>query len=148
MRNRNHRQPLDVLLLLLAGLCGCESPGWMKSLQDAFGSQSAADYRAEEQYRRKYLANRDPQALNWLLAHRIQSGMSVDDVQQVLGEEAERETNDKWIKPKQGMYRIDDEVYRFGPDHDGRSVYLAFREGRLVNFEPEEFKGKGRPTAE
>jgi hypothetical protein len=31
-------------------------------------------------------------------------------------------------------------VYAFGPDSEGQTVYLAFREDMLVNFDPLDFR--------
>jgi len=96
------------------------------------------DDRLEEQsYREKFLREKDPEALRWLLENRIHSGMTVGDVDQIIGENGEREYKDRWIKSDgEGNYRASDRVYRWGPDNLGRSIYLVFRDGQLVNFDP------------
>ena len=66
--------------------------------------------------------------------------MSYSAVCHVLGEDGERETKDRWLKTSGANVRIDDEVYSFGPDSEGRILYLFFRDDRLINFEADEFK--------
>jgi hypothetical protein len=78
--------------------------------------------------------------MRWLLAHRVKGGMSYAAVCHVLGEDGERETKDRWLKTGGVNIRIDDEVYAFGPDSEGRNLYLFFRDDRLINFDPDEFK--------
>jgi hypothetical protein len=102
-------------------------------------STTSAERRDEVEYRDRYLTTKDPAALRWLLEHRIHSGMSVADVNLVLGEDGERQYNDQWIKTKGGYYRTGDEVYHWGPDNEGRGLYLVFRDEQLVNFDPEDY---------
>ena len=80
--------------------------------------------------------------LYWLLGHRIETGMTVAEVAVVLGERGEKEPRGQWVR--QGDFRIDDEIYRYGPDSEGQSVYLVYREGRLVNHNREDFTRKNR----
>ena len=65
--------------------------------------------------------------------------MSVKDISNVLGEDGVRVHDDTWLK-RGTAYREDDTVYRWGPDKNGRDIYLVFREGRLINFDPKEFE--------
>ena len=103
-------------------------------------ADSGTRTREDELYRKQYQIDRDPAAMQWLLANRIEPGMSVANVNQVFGETGEREYNDRQIKTGSGFYRTSDTVYRWGPDNQGRSVYLVFREERLFNFDPNEFR--------
>ena len=57
-----------------------------------------------------------------------------------MGEDGTLETGDRRLMTGGGNYRVGDEMYAFGPDSKGKTVYLAFREDRLVNFERSEFK--------
>jgi hypothetical protein len=66
--------------------------------------------------------------------------MSYDDVRHVLGEDGTHEERDRWLKTKGINIRIDDDVYSFGPDSDNRTLYLFFREDRLINFDPTDFE--------
>ena len=66
--------------------------------------------------------------------------MRVAEIGEVIGEEGERVFNDRQIKTRGGHYRATDTTYRWGPDSGGRSVYLIFRDGALLNYDPEEFR--------
>ncbi len=129
-----------VIAVLTVVACGCEGlqeagvPG-----MEAFVDKTEA--RLEEQrYRERFLEDKEPEALKWLLENRIHSGMSVVEVNQVLGEAGEREFNDRWVKTDgDGRYRSSDRVYRWGPDNQGRSIYLVFRDNQLVNFDSKDY---------
>ncbi|MCY2963829.1 MAG: hypothetical protein NT069_09320 [Planctomycetota bacterium] len=126
--------------LLIATCCaaGCESAGWNARLMDAFSGGTKATAEAEEQHRAGYTTNRNREDLYWLLANRIETSMTLREIGSILGEDGEREPRGQWIK--QGDFRVDDQVYKFGPDNSGQSVWLVFRDGKLVNHNPEEFK--------
>jgi len=124
-------------LILLAG-CGTLNGTGIASL-DAI-TREKGQVRDEETQRRRFREERDPDAMRWLLANRIASGMTSAEVEQIFGETGEREFNDRWLKASNGLYHEEDVVYKWGPDRNGRTVYLAFREGRLVNFDPEEYR--------
>jgi len=98
---------------------------------------SERDAELEEQHRSAYVQHRTRGDLYWLLANRVDTGMTVAEVSVVLGEHGEKEPRGQWVR--QGDYRIDDEIYRYGPDSGGQSVYLVYREGRLVNHNREDF---------
>lgn len=89
--------------------------------------------------RNRYQADRSPRAQRWLLAHGVQRQMTVAEINTVFGEDGERVYDDAWLK-KGSSYRSDDVVFRWGPDRRGRSVYLVFRNERLINFDPKEFE--------
>jgi hypothetical protein len=134
-----------VLLCGLALLSGCESPGWMHTLRESFSMSADAGYKAEEANRREFQATGSRKALVWLLANRIDTGMSYGDVCQVLGQDGEREYVDRWLKEKGSTFRLDDAIYRFGPDDEGHSYYLAFRDGHLVNYDRDHFRSMSGP---
>jgi len=102
-------------------------------------ADSGKPLREEEKHRDRYQVDRDSEAMRWLLANRITTGMTVSEVGHMLGEDGEREHNDNRFKTGGGYLRLNDRVYRWGPDNEGNSVYLGFRDDRLVNFNPEEF---------
>jgi hypothetical protein len=118
---------------------GCESVG--KTTPQVFAKAPADDgaKRTVESERRRYQADRDPAALRWLLAHGVHRQMTVKEISAVLGEDAVRVHDDTWLK-RGSAYREDDTVYRWGPDRNGRDIYLVFRDGRLINFDPKEFE--------
>lgn len=130
-----------LIAAMLLAACGCGSlerpqfPG----LGAPAGTNSAKE---EEDYRTRYQTQRDPEALAWLLANRLQTGMSLQEVERVLGEDGVREANDLWIKTGGGHYRAGDVIYHWGPDNEGKRVYLGFREELLVNFDPREYAAK------
>ncbi|MFN0052359.1 MAG: hypothetical protein ACKV0T_09210 [Planctomycetales bacterium] len=126
-----------ILLAALAG--GCESPSWIKGLNESFDRSSSANREVEEQHRRGYMESRNRADMHWLLRNRITSGMPLQEVRRVLGEDGVSELRDNWIKTKGTVYQSGDQAYAFGPDSDGQTVYLVFRDGRLINFSPREF---------
>ena len=126
-------------LMMCLTVTGCERlhkariPG-LESFID-FGTHE----RQKEQYRRRYHSQRDHQAIRWLLANRVEQGMTLADVNRIFGEQGEREFDDQKFKIG-STYRATDIAYRWGPDATGRTVYLLFRDGQLVNFDPNEFR--------
>jgi hypothetical protein len=124
----------------LALLAGCESPEWTRSLNDSFAHQDKPSAKTEEQHRQEFQETKSHESMRWLLAHCIHTGMSYNEVCRIMGEDGNLETQDRQLKSGGGNYRIDDEMYGFGPDSKGKTVYLAFRENRLINFDPEQFR--------
>ncbi len=102
---------------------------------------STAEVKKEQACRDEFQVNRDHKALYWLLANRIQTGMQLHEVEQVLGEPGERETDMSRLK-SDGIYQTTDLVYKWGPDQSGHSVVLFFRDGHLVNFDRQSFKAE------
>lgn len=98
------------------------------------GSVSEAD-----NHRQQFQIHRDPKALNWLMSHEIETGMSLASVNDILGESGERVFNDTSLKRNANQYQETDIGFKWGPDTNGRSIVLFFRDGKLVNFDPEEF---------
>ncbi len=131
--------PLCTWLAAMA-LSGCESPSWTHTLNESFKASEERQPRTEEEHRREYIEHHSRKSMRWLLAHRVSPGMSYQKVCHVLGEDGKREERDQWLKTGGVNRRIDDEVYSFGPDSDGRMLYLFFREDRLINFDPTEFE--------
>lgn len=100
------------------------------------------DKNQAEKHRQRYQSEREPESICWLLANEIHSGMLLEEVNRVLGENGVREQNSRWITSNGGNYRADDVAYRWGPDAKGGTVYLLFREGKLVNFDPKQFEDR------
>lgn len=107
-------------------------PGFERYVKDA-DAPLVADYQ------RRFQVDSDPAALNWLLSRRVRTGMSVAQINDILGESGERVTDDQELKAFAGQYLRTDVGYKWGPDANGRSVVLFFRDGRLVHFDPHEF---------
>ena len=125
--------------LAVMALAGCESPSWTRTLNESFQASDKNEPRTEEEHRREYIATRSRKSMRWLLANRVRPGMSYQEVCHVLGEEGERET-DRAFKTGGVNVRLDDDVYSFGPDSENRALKLFFREDRLINFDPDEFR--------
>jgi len=128
-------------LLFVAVFCaGCESASWMRSLHSSFAQQTEQERRNEEAHRKRYRETHDRKSLHWLLSHRVETGMSYKDVCKIVGEDGTREARDNWLKSKGATYQLGDDIYAFGPDSEGQTVYLAFREDMLVNYDPLDFR--------
>ena len=132
--------------LLAAGsaglLAGCHGNELSRLHQLVFYGpidESPAQRKLEEDNRRLYQTKRSRKAMRWLLQNRIQQGMSREDVNHVLGEEGQLEDNSRWLKEGSTLYRVDDELYGYGPDEQGSTIYLAFRDDKLIHFEPGQF---------
>jgi hypothetical protein len=121
-------------------LAGCESPEWTRSLNDSFAATDQPDSKTEEAHRQEYIETHSHESMYWLLSHCVEMGMSKKKVCHILGEEGTPETGDRRLLAGGGNYRVGDEMFSFGPDSKGKTVYLAFREDRLVNFDRAEFK--------
>jgi len=141
MQRKTPTVRFSVVLFAIAVAVGCESPDWTRSLNDSYAQQERPSSKSEEQHRQDYQATKSHEALRWLLANCVRTGMSYNQVCQVLGvEDGTLETHDRQLKSGGGNYRVDDEMYGFGPDTKGKTVYLAFRENRLVNFDADQFR--------
>jgi hypothetical protein len=127
-------------VFVLAVTAGCESPDWTRTFNESYAQHERPSSKSEEQHRHDYQATKDHEAMRWLLANCIRTGMSYNEVCDVMGEEGNFETHDRQLKSGGGNYRIDDEMYAFGPDNKGKTVYLAFRENRLINFDAAQFR--------
>ena len=131
---------LSLSLFTVALLSGCEtieqsSLGRMMP----FGKKTNHSPQAAEQ-RQKFLNERDPDAFRWLLSHRIHTEMTVEQITHELGESGERRLDDREYKTNGGYYQTTDVGYQWGPDRKGHTVVLFFRDGKLINFDPTEFR--------
>lgn len=129
-------RPLFGCVAIVIILAGCEGgPG------NVFTGRQTPQGKADSAtYRERYLSDRDPEALEWLLGHVVQQGMTVGDVGEALGQHGEREFDDRSLKTGGHHYRATDVAYRWGPDSNGRTVYLFFRDDKLLNFDPDQFR--------
>lgn len=122
------------LVVSVCALAGCESPRGLHT--KPFSNTNS--YEQETQYRKDYQTTRSRRAMRWLLANKVESGMSLQEVNSMLGEQGELDESAGHLKRGSG-YRVDDKVYHYGPDDSGRALYLIFRDEKLVNFSPERF---------
>jgi len=133
-----------VCLALCAGLAlctGCESG--LKNVKLP-GIPTAEELEAEtdkaEQERQRYRTEHDPQAIRWLLANRVRQGMTLEQVNRILGEDGQRLYNDAHLKNRTTGTRLTDVTYQWGPDSDGQVYVLFFRNDRLLNFNPGDYE--------
>lgn len=127
--------------LCLAACCalaGCESLGQQPAHVAAKPVDNDSPSRTIKSERQRYLVDRDPAAAHWLLTHGVHTSMTLAEVNGVFGEDGTRVYNDARIK-KGTDYREDDVIYRWGPDKNGRNIYLVFRNGRIYNFDPKDY---------
>ncbi|HBN77400.1 MAG TPA: hypothetical protein DD473_16655 [Planctomycetaceae bacterium] len=119
------------LILSISVIAGCNT------MLDTFlpVQDRKAGFAKEEQHREQFIETRKPADIRWLLKNSVKNGMSKADVDRVMGEDGEREFNDSNLLANEGLYRADDKIYRWGPDRDGNSYMLVFRDGHLINFE-------------
>jgi hypothetical protein len=129
---------LLVTTSLLVAAAGCGSPG-IDGFDRWLAGDRLEDERQAAERRERFLQSGDFESLHWLLAHRVRAGMSLSEVNHVLGREGEHIYDAGALKRGDGRYRETDEFYKWGPSSDGRSVYLGFRDDRLLHFDPAEF---------
>ena len=129
-----------VLCLFVVAVVGCQAMGEMGVPGMSSYVPRSKAIAQQEKYRTAYQTDRDPQARKWLMANRLQNGMSVSEVNSVFGEDGVRQYDDTRFKTKGGNYRSSDKAYKWGPASDGSSTILFFRDDHLVNFDPVEFE--------
>ena len=127
-----------LLVTLTAALAGCGSSG-VDGLDLWLAGDRLEDERLAAKHREQFAADGDPESLQWLLSNRIATGMTETDVAHELGQEGERLYGTGHLKRGDSRYRESDVFYKWGPARDGRSVYLAFRDDRLLHFDASEF---------
>lgn len=135
---RGHEIHWRFWLCAVLALAGCESAPKLPWV--ARGEAHAAKTR---EFRQRYQEEQDPDALNWLLHEHVENGMTLEEVIGALGSPGEPEPDAQEYR-KGNLYHVTDEAHKWGPDRDGRSVVLFFRDGKLVNFEPNEFRAMAK----
>jgi hypothetical protein len=92
--------------------------------------------------RDEFLTTRDGDALRWLLTRRIETGQTLSAVNSILGEDGERVHDDNAMKTGNRNVQSTDQAYKWGPDNEGRSFVIFFRDGRVVGFDPSQYSRK------
>ncbi|MDB5387004.1 MAG: hypothetical protein JWM11_2650 [Planctomycetaceae bacterium] len=137
------RVTFGILLLSLSLISvSCETLRAPGSTADWFARTSKSHEREINAHREKWQSRSDGKALKWLLATQIGNGMTLDEVNAKLGDIGSREEGTQEFKTKMDGVRIDDVLYRWGPDREGEVFYLVFREGKVVNFDSKRFTTK------
>ncbi|WP_166827025.1 hypothetical protein [Thalassoroseus pseudoceratinae] len=120
----------------LATLCGCGNPPIFD-----FGKANAEAAAAElDKHRTQFRSEGDSDSLRWLFANQLATGMSLDQVSEILGKPGEQVHGDTYIKAKVSGVRRTDETYRWGPDNKGQVYYLFFRDEKLTAFNPDDYR--------
>lgn len=138
MQTSAFRGSLVLAVALVAASTGCGSSG-VDGIDMWLAGDRLEDDRLAARHRERFAEHGDPDALAWLLTHRIATGMTVSEVGHVLGQEGERLYDSGRFKRSDSRYHESDDFYKWGPASDGRSVYLAFRDDRLLHYDPAEF---------
>ncbi len=120
-----------LILVLTVQLMGCSV---MDSLINLTQQKETLFAEAEKQ-REEFLIERTEESIKWLLSNLAKNGMSKGDIDRIIGEQGERVFDDTDILSGDGLYRSDDLVYSWGPDKQGHSYMLVFRDNKLINFE-------------
>lgn len=128
--------------LMLFGVTGCDtlSKAGVPGLE-SYVKRDPEEVKFENAKREEFALHHDHKALYWLMANRIESGMRLSEVEQILGESGE-DVSDQSYGKKGGIHQTTDLAYSWGPDSDGRSVILFFRDGYLTNFNRKDYVGK------
>jgi hypothetical protein len=139
--------PIRITMLLALGcLCltgiSCESLRAPGRTADWFARNSKSHENDVAAHKEKWQTRRDGQAFKWLLATQISNGLTIEEVNSRLGDIGVKEDGTQEFKQKIDGIRIDDKLYRFGPDHEGESYYLVLRDGKVVNFDSKRFTEK------
>lgn len=137
--SRLSRWSMLVLSLSCLMLTSCETLKAPGSAADWFARNTKGHEREAQAYRTQWQTRKDAGAIRWLLATQVHNGLSPEEVNERLGDTGKLEPNAQEFKRRGDGLRIDDELYGYGPDRKGEVYYLAFRDGKLTNFEPELF---------
>jgi len=141
---------LGCIMFAVCILSGCE--GGLHQAMRLPGIPSAADLREQTrtaaEHRRRFKETGDPKSIRWLLAHRVQEGMSVEEVDRVLGVDGKRRYEDASFKAHNRGVRATDATYEWGPDSKGSPYLLFFRNDRLINHRPERYADDADDSAD
>ena len=143
-REMDRRRFLKTVLPATAAAVFASGCGSLTEVRNAilWGS-SPKDEKLARKIRDRFIQERDPRDLYWILCERLEQGMSRAEVEQELGEPGERVWNIRqFTDGNDGLFRQTDKFYKWRPCVDGTSVHLGFRNGKLVNFDGESYREK------
>lgn len=134
-------RPVATVVVCLALIClaSCETLKAPGSTADWFARNNKSHEKEAQAYRNQWLTRKDGAAARWLLANQIHNGLTVEEVDLRMGDRGQKELNTQEFNRKVDGFRLGDVFYRYGPDRNGESYYLGFRDGSLVNFDAERF---------
>lgn len=129
---------LSVLTIVVGIGCGVLHNAGVPGLE-MYVKKDPAELQHERDQREQFILNQDHKALFWLISHRLDNAMTLSEVEQVLGVPGEYTADDSYGK-SEGLHQTTDMAYKWGPDNRGQSVILFFRDGRLSNFDPKDYR--------
>lgn len=142
---------LPVGILVLCSLVGCSNPVSKmmftnhKNRNPAMAPDKQRERGEEEGHRANYLATRSSDDLDWLMRNRIQNGLTLSSVNNILGQKGKPTEEADGIAQAGGSSGGTDGTYQYGPDDRGQMYRLTFRNSRLVDFNP---AGAAEPGSE
>jgi hypothetical protein len=132
-------------LLVCAGMVAAAAVGclpnypYIKLPGELSPEDLQAASRTADKQRERYRGTQEAAAFRWLLAKRIHTGMTLAEVNRELGQDGSRRYEDARFKARNIGVQTTDETWEWGPDKDGTTYMLFFRNDRLVNFEPSQY---------
>jgi len=131
-------------VVLAFALAGCSNPVSKmmftnhKQRNPAMAPEKQRERGEEQAHRANYRSTRSSEDLDWLMRNRIENGLTLESVNNILGEKGERTDagDEDGIAQAGGASESKDGTYEYGPDDKGRSYRLTFRNSRLVEFNP------------
>ncbi|MFQ5732397.1 MAG: hypothetical protein ACE5KM_10655 [Planctomycetaceae bacterium] len=135
----------SILAIVCAVLTGCGG-GLQKMKLPGIpnAEQLQAAEREEHRQSEKYQTSGDRKAFRWLLANRVRQGMTLDEVNRILGRDGKRVYEDARYKALTEGVRRSDETYQWRGAE--KSFILFFRNERLVNHKPSQY-ADAEPTS-
>lgn len=140
MSNRRRIERTAVLVLsIFVTTLGCQTlhnagvPG-----MEPYLKQDPEKLAEERSHRDNFAIHRDHESFYWLLSHKVANAMSRSEVEDVFGEAGEYTTDYKRLK-SDGLIQTTDSAYRWGPDNKGYSAVLFFRDGRVINYDRNDY---------
>lgn len=127
------------VITMIGGIgCGAMHNAGVPGLE-MYVKKDPAEVQHDQDQREKFMLNQDHKALFWLIGHRLENGLLLSEVEEILGVPGEF-TSDVDYGKSDGLHQVTDTAYKWGPDNCGQSVILFFRDGRLSNFNPKDYR--------
>lgn len=129
-------------LLAIVAVVGCSNPVSKmlftnhKQRNPAMGPEKQRERSEEQAHRARYRSTGSSADLEWLMKNRIENGLTVNSVNNILGEKGDLIEPAEGISQAGGETGSTDGTYMYGPDDRGRTYHLTFRNSRLVDFNP------------
>lgn len=129
-------------LLAIVAVVGCSNPVSKmlftnhKQRNPAMGPEKQRERTEEQEHRAKYRSTGSSTDLEWLMKNRIENGLTVNSVNNILGEKGDLIEGAEGIAQAGGETGSTDGTYMYGPDDRGRMYHLTFKNSRLVDFNP------------